>query len=39
MRKTEKFKVFQQGKVRLIPIPEPFFREAAAPINDLGELR
>jgi len=34
-----KFKGFQQGKVRLIPIPEPFFRELLPQIDHLGELQ
>lgn len=35
----KKFKGFQQGKVRLIPIPEPFFRELLPQVDDLGELQ
>jgi DnaD/phage-associated family protein len=33
------FKGFPQGKVRLTPIPEPFFRELLPQIDDLGELK
>jgi DnaD/phage-associated family protein len=33
------FKGFPQGKVRLTPVPEPFFRELLAQIDHLGELK
>ena len=33
------FKGFPEGKVRLTPIPEPFFRELLPHIDHLGELK
>ena len=36
---TSTFKGFPQGKVRLIPIPAPFFRELLPQIDHLGELK
>lgn len=36
---TSNFKGFPQGKVRLIPIPAPFFRELLPQIDHLGELK
>ena len=36
---TSTFKGFPQGKVRLTPIPAPFFRELLPTIDHLGELK
>jgi DnaD/phage-associated family protein len=36
---TSTFKGFPQGKVRLTPVPELFFRELLTQIDDLGELK
>ena len=36
---TSTFKGFPQGKVRLTPIPAPFFRELLPYIDHLGELK
>jgi DnaD/phage-associated family protein len=35
----KKFKGFPEGKVRLTPIPGPFFNELLPEVDDLGELK